>query len=64
MNEQEPISEFEIRQAREWRQRWNALKYLLLAFRRLIIWILGLGIGLSAFMDALQKLIGGAGIPK
>lgn len=60
----ETITADEVRQAHVWLARWNSLRYLAIAFRRLILWILGIGIGLSAFVDAVQKLIGAGSIPK
>ena len=62
--DKDPITADEVRQAHVWLARWNSLRYLVIAFRRLLLWILGIGIGMSAFVDAVQKLIGAGSIPK
>jgi hypothetical protein len=59
MDDQEPMSEFEMRQAREWREKWNGLRYLLLALRKLGTWILGVGVALSVWWDLIKSLTGG-----
>lgn len=64
----EPITRDELRQAHAWRKRWHAVKYPLMALTRLLKnmapWILGLGVGMSALVDAWYKWTGGGGTPK
>jgi hypothetical protein len=63
MRDEEPISKEEVERAHRWIRTTRPIKYLLLAsiklFKHMVLWILGLGIGVSGLIDLWNRLIGG-----
>lgn len=53
-----PLSERQQRIILEWGERWNTLKYLVLALRKLILWVGGVGVAILVWRAILHDMTG------
>lgn len=52
-------TQVDAQRLREWSERWNGLKWLLLAFKKLMLWTAAVGAGLIVLWDMFHRLIAG-----
>ena len=47
----------QIQKLQELEEKWNSLKWLLLAFKKLMLWVAGVGAGFLVLWDILHQLL-------